>query len=104
MATPAKSGQDLIADRAGIGRCRIDAVVVVQEIDEAARSRKRRVGVRDVENDEIHRNSTEKRKPFTAEAARAAIAQRAEPTVRIADRDGCKAARTVHDVRGTVAN
>jgi hypothetical protein len=30
MATPAKTGKDLIADRAGIGRRRIDAVVFVQ--------------------------------------------------------------------------
>ena len=32
------------------------------------------------------------------------MAQRAQPAIRIADRDGCEASRRVHDMRGTVAN
>src|SRR5207245_8465463 len=104
MVAPAESGQDLVADRPSIGRSRIDAVIVPQKLDEPAGPRDRRVDVGYVENDEIHRNSAKKGNPLAAEAARTARAQRARPTVRIADRDSCQPPRRAHQVRRTVAN
>src|SRR5206468_7274511 len=104
MVAASECSQDLVTDRAGIGGRRIDAVVVVQELDKAAGLRQCRVGGRNVENGEVHRNSAEKRKPPAAETTRTTMAQRAEPTVGVADRNGCKAAGSVHDMRRTVAN
>src|SRR5262249_50103483 len=54
MAASAERGQDLIADRAGVGGCRVDAVIVVEQLDEAARLREQRIGGSHVKHDEIH--------------------------------------------------
>src|SRR5271165_6348734 len=104
VIAPAERGQDLVADRAGIGGSGIDAVILVQQVDELARARERRVDTRYVENRQIHRYATDERHSPAAEVAGPALAHGAEPTIRIADRDGCEASRCVHDMRRTVAN
>src|SRR6202030_3937038 len=82
----------------------IDAVILVQQLDEPTGAREHRGDVGYVENCEIHRNATEKRYSLAAGAARATLAHRTEPAVRIADRDGCEASRCGHDMRRTVTN
>ena len=67
---PSQSRQDFIPDRPSIGGSRIDTAFVIQEIDEIAGPSERRVDLGYVENDEIHRNATEKGNPPAAEAAR----------------------------------
>ena len=93
MVSPAESSQNLVADRAGIGGGGIDPVILVQQLDEPAGPHETRVDVGYVENYEIHRDATEERHSFAADAARATLAHRTEPAIRIADRDGCEASR-----------
>ena len=104
MVSPAEGGQDLVTDRASVGGGGIDAVILVQQLDEPTGPREHRVDVGYVENCEIHRNATEKRYSLAAGAARATLAHRTEPAVRIADRNGCEASRCGHDMRRTVTN
>src|ERR1700730_3387955 len=104
VVSPAEGGQDLVTDRAGIGGGGIDAVILVQQLDEPTGPHERRVDIGYVENYYIHRDPTEERHSLAADATRDTLAHRAEPAVRIADRDGCEASRCGHDMRGTVAN
>ena len=69
-----------------------------------ARAAPPRVDRRHVEHREIHRDPAEQGDALPADAARSAMAQRTQPAIGVADRDGRQAPRRVHDVRGTVAN
>jgi hypothetical protein len=104
MIAPAEAGQDLIADRARIGRRRIDPVILVEKFDKATRAYQSGVGVSDVQNDQVHRNSAEEGKPLAADAARAAMAQRAEPAIGVADCNGGEASGLADHVGGAVAD
>src|SRR6202035_1286161 len=81
VVSPAEGGQDLVTDRAGIGGGGIDAVILVQQLDEPTGPRERRIDAGHVKNYEIHRNSTEERYSSAADAARAMLAHRAEPAI-----------------------
>src|SRR5438093_11510024 len=104
VVAPSESCQDLVPDRAGVSRRRIETIIVVEKVDRAAGAGQRGVHARNVENDKIHRNSADKRHPRPTEATRTFVAQRTQPPVRVADRNGCEAARMVPDMFGTVAD
>src|SRR5438309_10493882 len=53
VVSPAEGGQDLVTDRAGIGGGGIDAVILMQQFDEAAGPRARRVGACVVEHHQL---------------------------------------------------
>src|SRR5277367_5283983 len=104
VVSPAEGGQDFVTDRASVGGGGIDAVILVQQLDEPTRLYDRRVDAGHVEHHQIHRNPTEEWHSLAADAARATVAHRAEPAIRVADRNGCEASRRGHDMTGTVAN
>ncbi len=104
MIAPAERSQDLVADCPGIGGHGIDAVLVAQQLDMTTRPHDRRVDGGNVEDCEIHRNPTEQRNTRAADAARPAMAQRAQPPIRVSDRHRRQTACRGRDVRRTVAN
>src|SRR3974390_2215040 len=104
MVAFSERGGDFIPDRAGIGRGRIDAVVLVQKVDGTTRPSHRWIHVGNIEYNEIHRDAANEGYPLAAEAAGTTRTQRAQPTISIADRHGRETSRRIHDMGGTVAN
>src|SRR5271157_4752330 len=86
VVAPPERGQDLITDRAAIGSGSVDTEIVAQQLDKRSGARHQGVDRGHVEDGEIHRYPAEQWNSDPADAARAAMAQRTQPAVRIADR------------------
>jgi len=54
VVAPSEGCQDLVPDGAGVGRRRIETVIVVEKLDRAAGAGQRRVDGGNVKNGEIH--------------------------------------------------
>src|SRR5262249_20901559 len=100
----AEAGEDFVADRADGRGDLVDAMRLVNEIDERTGTSERRIDPRHVERHEIHRDASDDRDTRARDAGGAAMARRAQPAIGVADGDRGDAAGALHAMRRTVTN
>src|SRR5579883_3180520 len=104
MIAAAEEGEDLVADGSRLGGDIIDRAVAADQLDEGARAGEVRFEPAHIERNEVHGDASDERNWLAGNDRAAAIAERAQPSIRVTDRHGRDAARPVQAMGRTIAN
>src|SRR5260221_8818559 len=104
MIAAAERRQYLVADRAGLAGDRVDVVAGADQLGEASRACRLWIESSHVDCHEIHRDAPDDRNSLAGDGDAAAIAERPQPPIGVADGDGRDSAGPLPTMGRTVAN
>src|SRR5438876_4587589 len=104
VIAPSERGEDLVAYSASLGGDRVDVVSRTDQFGKAARAGALRVESSHVDCHEIHRDASNHRNSLVGDRGAAAIAERPQPAIGVADGNCRDSAGTLPAMRRTVAN